>query len=166
MWVCVCSASSVHTPQWPHPQMKGYGDYRDKKPPSLSEDAERIVHPRVLNTNLSACVTAPFITHKANPVSGTKHSVSPSSPRSRLSDRAEMNIRTHQGCVFKWFVSLSLQWSQFPQANKPGNDFISEKEGLSVTLTSGGLWGGETDCRFTKDGEYYTNPPRYQRPQE
>ena len=61
------------------PEMKRYGDYRDKKPPSLSRDAERIVHPHVLNTNLSPSVTAPFITHKANPVSGTMRSIRPSS---------------------------------------------------------------------------------------
>lgn len=61
------------------PEMKRYGDYRDKKPPSLSQDAERIVHPHVLNTNLSPSVTAPFITHKANPVSSTMRSSCPSS---------------------------------------------------------------------------------------
>ncbi len=61
------------------PEMKRYGDYRDKKPPSLSRDAERIVHPHVLNTNLSPSLTAPFITHKANPVSSTMCSICPSS---------------------------------------------------------------------------------------
>lgn len=100
------SVCSIHdTPLSDHirhkqPEMKQYGDYRDKKPPSLSRDAERIVHPHVLNTNLSPSVTAPFITHKANPVSGTMPPIRPSSP---LSDSIEMNIRT-TGYILKWFV--------------------------------------------------------------
>lgn len=61
------------------PATERSGDYRDIKPPSLSWDVERIVHPHVLNTNLSPSVTAPFITHKANPVSSTMRSSCPSS---------------------------------------------------------------------------------------
>lgn len=120
------------------PEMKRYGDYRDKKPPSLSRDAERIVHPHVLNTNLSPSVTAPFITHKANPVSSTMRSICSSS---LLSDSIEMNIRT-PGYVFKWFVFPPPSEANFQRLINLGIISSQKRNGLSLTETSWGPVGG------------------------
>lgn len=119
-WQSVCSGHG--TPLSDHirhkqPEMKRYGDYQDKTPPSLSRDAERIVHPHVLNTNLSPSVTAPFITHKANPVSSTMRSICPSP---LLSDSIEMNIRT-PGYVVKWFVFPPPTEANFQRLINLGN---------------------------------------------
>ena len=89
----------------------------------------------------------------APPLHPHTHTHTPPSP---LSDSTEMSIRT-RGCVFKWFVFLSFQWSQFPQANKPGNYFISEKKGGGGGFLSprhhqvpGGCHGSWWVCYFRK----------------
>lgn len=128
-------------------EIKRYGDYRDKK-------ASRLV------TGCRAYCTSACIEHKPVTVcdSPIHHTQSQSCQRHNalylsllpphiLSDSTEMNIRTAWICIQVICFSAS-HWSQFPEANKPGNYFISET-GWALSLSLKFPWvaameGGES----------------------
>lgn len=67
----------------------------------------------------------PHSSHTKPILSAAQGALSVPPPSPILSDSIEMNIRTPWVCIQMICFSAS-HWSQFPEANKPGNYFISE----------------------------------------
>lgn len=68
----------------------------------------------------------PHSSHTKPILSAAQYALSVPPPSPLLSDSIEMNIRTPRICTQMICFSAS-HWSQFPETNKPGNYFISEK---------------------------------------